>query len=125
MFWRRIEQDLADRLRVAIEFATLGAYDLIGDEPESESRQEPQAATPARQPAPPRCTPVAAETRAHIGMSNVPCARVDGQLVTPPCPQVDGPAETAFPRRPSRPDHRLRRGGSIPASQQPCTWAGR
>jgi hypothetical protein len=123
MFWRRFEQDLADRLRVALEFATLGAYELLGQEQAADRAPEPPPVE-GSEPSP-RCASVAGETRGHVGRSNVPCARVDGKLVEPPCPQIDEPAGVVSHSRPRRPDRRHRRGGSAPPSQQPCTWAGR
>jgi hypothetical protein len=122
MFWRRIEQDLAERLRVAIEFATLGAYELLGEESSAEpAREQVEAGKVAAPP----CASAPWEIRAHVGRSNVPCARADGQLVPPACPQLDEEPDGGYPKRPTRPNRSNRRGGAIRPAQQPCTWAGR
>jgi hypothetical protein len=138
MFWRRIEQStqgqgqeelrtfITERLRVALEFATLGAYDLLGQPEAEQTREQAPAEAPVRADAAaaPRCASVPRDPRAHVGSSNVPCARIDGALVPPECPQLRDSGSSVRGRTGAK-GGRDRRGGSIPPSHQPCTWAGR
>ena len=109
MFWSHENQDAAEsigryvreelrlRLRVAADFATLGAYELLeGDEAPVE-----------------RAALEAAPKRVLLFAK-----------VAPVCPHSAVPAEPCCTRRaPGRPSGRRRRGGSVRAPEQPCIGA--
>jgi hypothetical protein len=117
MFWKRFDiqdsyeerddlrQALADRLRVALDFATLGAYELSGpDEATEGTHRDATSLRETEQPARRSCQSVA--HRRHVTAANLPC----------PAPEHARTAEAACERSP-------RRGGSVAGPQQPCTWA--
>jgi hypothetical protein len=101
-FGRYLREELRLRLRVAADFATLGAYELT----ELEDADAPQDAPTGRAatPAPPERVLLFAK-------------------VAPVCPR-SAPAEPACKRRPRRrPRGRhvgRQRGGSVRAPEQPC-----
>jgi hypothetical protein len=103
----RLRAELRDRLRLAAEFATLGAYEL------SEPAAEAHGDTPhARDGVP---------TRRVFLFSRVPeprCAR--SAETTEVCPATSA---SRIPRhvRPSERRRVARRRGGIEAAQQPCT----
>ena len=114
MFWSHENQDAAEsigryvkdelrlRLRVAADFATLGAYGLLEDEDAPIAQTAPEA--------PPK----------HILLF---------AKVAPVCPH-SGTAEPACAKRPGlerrsgRGRMQRRRGGSVQATEQPCLCAG-
>ncbi len=119
MFWKRIDietsheeredlkQALADRLRVALDFATLGAYELSGPDGATEGthRDEP-VSHETEQPGRHGCRSSRVARRRHVTAANLPC----------PAPALGRTAEPACERSP-------RRGGSVTKAEQPCTWA--
>jgi hypothetical protein len=137
MFWRRFEQSIqaaeaqeelrtfiTERLRVAMEFATLGAYELLPQEPAPDPDSEPHS-EPAETAAP-RCHSPRSEPRSHVGSSNVPCAKPGEDRAETVCAWQRREREGALvDRRPRRGRGSERRGGSVRAAKQPCTWAGR
>jgi hypothetical protein len=121
MFWKRediaaqgqreeLRQALADRLRVALDFATLGAYELSGPEGARESAQHPRGEVPVEHVTerPPRrdCRSERVRSRRHVTAANLPC----------PAPALARTPEPGCERGP-------RRGGSVEKAEQPCTWA--
>jgi hypothetical protein len=118
MFWSHENQDAAEsigryvreelrlRLRVAADFATLGAYELLeGDEAPVE-----RAAPEATRKAPPKAAPKRVLLFAKVA---------------PVCPHSAVPAEPGCTRRaPGRLGGRRQRGGSVRAPEQPCVDAG-
>jgi hypothetical protein len=106
-----LKEELRLRLRVAADFATLGAYELL----ESEDGPVERTVT---------------ETPAERVVLDAPPKRVLlFAKVAPVCPH-SGPAEPACTKRSAtrpRPRHgrTLRqRGGSVRAAEQPCVCAG-
>lgn len=118
MFWRHEKQPsealrrelgakLQERLRTALEFATLGAYDDAGEPARTAARREPQARVflfakvsqpcPHRPPAAVRCDAAGVDAREHGG--------------------VHGGGSLVSTRRRSR----ARRGGAVKVAPQPCT----
>lgn len=117
MFWKRIDietpqeqrddlrQALADRLMVALDFATLGAYELSGpDVATEETHCDAPASEETGQPSRRSCASSDARRR-HVTAVNLPC----------PAPEQ---ARTA-----SACERGSRRGGSVAKSEQPCTWS--
>ena len=113
MFWSHENQDAAEsigryvreelrlRLRVAADFATLGAYELL----ESDEAPVERAAPEATPEAPKRVLLFA--------------------KVAPVCPHSAVPAAPRCTRHArGRPNGRRRRGGSVRAPEQPCIDAG-
>jgi hypothetical protein len=122
MFQKRFDNDLsptrqelrdffADRLRLAFDFATLGAYEL------TEAGEDPAATDAEPRPAEhikPRPTEGVERTACtsdgrlrHVGPANVPC-----------------PVPADARRPPERCDGGGRRAGSVATAEQPCTWTG-
>jgi len=104
---RHLKAQLEERLRTALEFATLGAY--------VESDAQPSAHRPA---------PRDPQTRVFLfAKVSPPCPH--SPVVTRACehgasgPAVGGGAAIATRRR----SRRSRRGGTAEAPPQPCTWA--
>jgi hypothetical protein len=97
----------ADRLRLAFDFATLGAYELTGpdgDAPEADAklpapaeRSEQSACSGARRIAP----------RRHVSEASIPCS----------APRDSDPSASC--------GRGGRRGGSVPTPTQPCICADR
>jgi hypothetical protein len=113
MFYRQTEQlkaKLEERLRTALEFATLGTYEL--------------------------------ELQALPSTPRVPQPRVFlFAKASPPCPHSATPGSTCDAAGAAAAEHRgvrsagalvgtrrhtrrARRGGTVAAAPQPCTWAG-
>jgi hypothetical protein len=123
MFYRRNKHELKDqleeRLRTALDFATLGAYELTGEPPSSGS------SGPIHSP-----SPRAPQTRVFLFAK-----------VSPPCPHSGAAADTCdAPGSDTAEHHRVvtaggslvgtrqrsrrsRRGGAVKLAPQPCTWA--
>jgi len=138
MFWRRLEQAslaqgqeelrsfLAERLRVAIEFATLGAYELLAQEEEERERPASRSDPTPPRPSAPRCGWTPHTPRPHVARSKVPCARAEDDQAEVPCGWQARQAHDGFAshRRLER-GREHRRAGATAPSRQPCTWAGR
>ena len=104
-----LREQLRARLRVAAEFATLGAYELLepgGTGPRgADARQE----IPVRQALPQRVL-----LFAKVAPATCPQRPAEDRIER--CSAVGG-------RRSAR-EGMPRRGGSVSASEQACTWAG-
>jgi hypothetical protein len=112
MFYRPTEQlkaKLEERLRTALEFATLGTYEPDGQAPPAAPR-EPQTRVflfaKVSPPCPHSPAPAATCDAAGAGTSEQWGVSVAGPLVGT--------------RRRSRPS---RRGGTAKPAPQPCTWS--
>jgi hypothetical protein len=123
MFYRPNSQHLKDqleeRLRTALDFATLGAYELTGEAPSGGSSE------PVHSP-----SPQAPQKRVFLFAK-----------VSPPCPHSRAAADTCDAAGADAAEHhrasafggsvvgtqrrsrRSRRGGAVQLSPQPCTWA--
>ena len=127
MFWNRPEPHLpeepqelrsylAARIRLALEFATLGAYELSegeGSVPPRALAEDPyEGNRGASRTTHTGCEPA---RREHVGDSRVPCAG-------PALQASDCSWQRASGRRAS--DRWERRAGSLPKRRQPCTWHG-
>jgi hypothetical protein len=111
MFKKRFDNDLflerqelrdvlADRLRLAFDFATLGAYELTGPDGEaSEGGAQRRSAERIERSA---CT--GAAPKRHVSTTTVSC-----------------PAPTESRRTAVRCSRGGRRAGSVPTPEQPCT----
>jgi hypothetical protein len=122
MFWKRYDiedpqgqreefrQALADRLKVALDFATLGAYELSGPDGTSESTQHARGDVPVEhvteQPLRRDCRSERVQSRRHVTAAHLPCPSPE-QARTPESGCGSG----------------ARRGGSVATAEQPCTWA--
>ena len=114
---RYLREELRLRLRVAAEFATLGAYELL----ESDEGPIERVADEA--------TPVRDAGEAPVALEAPPKRVLLFAKVAPVCPH-SGPVEPACAKRPrlerrSRGGRSLRqRGGAVRAPEQPCVCAG-
>jgi hypothetical protein len=114
MFWSHEDQDAAEsigryvreelrlRLRVAADFATLGAYELLESDEAPVERAAPEA------------TPKAAPKRVLLFAKVAPVCPHSAVRAEPQC--ASSAAGGAAGRR--------RRGGSVLAPEQPCVDAG-
>jgi hypothetical protein len=98
----------ADRLRLALDFATLGAYELTEAEGEL-AAAGPEPPKPAERAESRHCANAAQRTqRRHVSDASLPCpAPADGR------------------RAPASCERGGRRAGGVPTPAQPCTCAGR
>jgi hypothetical protein len=108
-----LKEELRLRLRVAADFATLGAYELLEADEGPVERAAPEAAAE-------RVTLAAPPKRVLLFAK-----------VAPVCPH-SGPAEPACTKKRSATGPRSRRvrtlrqrGGSVLAPEQPCAYAGK
>ena len=103
---RHVREELRLRLRVAADFATLGAYELLDSDEAPVERASPEATS--------KMTPKAAPKRVLLFAK-----------VAPVCPHSAVPPEPRCTRRArGRTGGRRVRGGSVRAPEQPCIDAG-
>jgi hypothetical protein len=113
MFYRskmQLKAQLEERLRTALDFATLGAYEP-GPAAHSDAPREPQARVFLFAKVSPPCP--------H---GPVPAARCDAAGGDPLEHRVAGRAGSTVGTRARI--RSSRRGGTAKAPPQPCTWAG-
>jgi hypothetical protein len=133
MFWKRLDNNtadntpgdfrgfLADRLRLAFDLATLGAYELT----ESDRRSgEPESGPGASSPC------VERATRVHVTGARAGCRQTTASDASKRCAwQRDQLPPTGYARghaAGTRARLRVmeRRAGTASTPQQPCTWIG-
>jgi hypothetical protein len=103
---RYVREELRLRLRVAADFATLGAYELLESDEAPVERAAPEATPKAPRKAAPKRVLLFAK-------------------VAPVCPHSAVPAEPRCTQRaPGRRDGRRQRGGSVRTPEQPCVDPG-
>ena len=117
----RLREQLQERLMVALDFATLGAYELTAPEGDAALAQVDR---PADMPASPAAD--APHRGAHhrdrpkrvllFAKAAPVCSEQDGSG-RPPCDPVADTSLRGRQRRRGR-----RRGGMVRAGEQPCTW---
>jgi hypothetical protein len=119
MFWKRIHSDpLAERFRLVLEFATLGAYDeATSASPLVSEEREPVDGGAAAPPRPRACA--AHRLRSATTGRNV--ARTS-DACTARSPHFCGGIAQEHAARPRPRDRDRRLGAKTP--EQPCTWLG-
>jgi hypothetical protein len=135
MFWKRphgndatdveaLRDYVAERLRISLEFATLGAYELLEHGVAGADESPRDDSDPRREPAPPRnCDHRSSRrsVRPHVSAARVACEHgaqphggvAHGSLLedddVPPC--LDARSKS-------------RRAGAVDVAEQPCVWTG-
>jgi hypothetical protein len=133
MFRRRLDNDspgeaagelrsfVADRLRLAFDLATLGAYELSGPDPES---ADPSLVSNSSETGAP--TLHRREVRGHVSGARAAC-RLGGEAAPDRCSWGGGdrgqpPEARGQVRRRALLQGGKRRAGATRPAQQPCTW---
>jgi hypothetical protein len=132
MFWKLISPEsprsrnelrdyVRESLRIALEFATLGAYEQDEGEPEAGERDDEQRFVAGRRP----CSGSRAVRPSAMAVRRqAPCAIGDAELLR--CLQPTVP-HRANPRLQAAAPlgQRRQRAGAVGVPEQPCLWAGR
>jgi hypothetical protein len=101
-------EQLRERLRLALDFATLGAYELTG----AEDDPEPASSSTA-------CGPIQREGPKRVFLFvKVPAGCAASEPLEPRCPAIPGTSRAAKERP-------LRRRGGVQAPEQPCICSAR
>jgi hypothetical protein len=143
MFWKRsshqsaedVREFVRDRLRLAFDFATLGAYELSEHEPPEDGGDARRAADASSEsgslpkPAPaPKCREARGARRVPRAHAKIATGATGTcvELEPPRCSALEGMNRAGLGRDMTRQAGRRRsRGGDVVPPRQPCLWVGR